>query len=75
MLRITVAETAAEQKRALESLLVGPRVGELRRIWKKTHRTDDNLNCIVDFNEVTTIDKTSERLLQTISKEGAQLHR
>jgi hypothetical protein len=47
-------------------------VSELRRTWKKTHRTDIELKCIVDLNEVTFIDKKGERLLQTMSKEGAQ---
>jgi hypothetical protein len=47
-------------------------VSELRRTWKKTHRTDIDLKCIVDLNEVTFIDKKGERLLQTMSKEGAQ---
>src|ERR1700720_3732636 len=72
MLKITRTETPEEEKWILQDRLVGLWVSELRRIWKKTHRTDDNLKCIVDLNEVTTIDKTGERLLRTMSKEGAQ---
>jgi len=32
-------------------------VSELRRCWKKTHRTDNKLKCIVDLNDVTSIDE------------------
>ena len=72
MLKITRTETPEEEKWILQGRLVGLWVSELRRIWKKTHRADDNLKCIVDLNEVTSIDKTGERLLQTMSRQGAQ---
>ncbi|HWO35874.1 MAG TPA: hypothetical protein VNO32_44350 [Candidatus Acidoferrum sp.] len=72
MLRITRTETPDEEKWILQGRLVGLWVSELRRTWKETHRTDDNLKCIVDLKEVTFVDKKGERLLKTISKQGAQ---
>lgn len=72
MLKITRTETSVEEKWILQGRLVGLWVSELKRTWKKTHRTDIELKCIVDLNEVTFIDKKGERLLQTMSKEGAQ---
>ena len=72
MLKITRTETPAEEKWILQGRLVGLWVSELRRSWKKTHRADNNLRCLVDLNEVTFIDEKGERLLQTMSKEGAQ---
>ena len=72
MLKITKTETPAEEKWILQGRLVGLWVGELRRNWKKTHRADKNLKCIVDLNEVTFIDEKGERLLRTMSKEGVQ---
>ena len=72
MLKITRTETPAEEKWILQGRLVGLWVSELRRSWKKTHRTDNNLKCIVDLNEVTFIDTKGERLLRAMSKEGAQ---
>ncbi len=72
MLRITINETPTENRWILQGRLVGLWVSELRRSWKKTHRTDNNRKCIVDLNEVTFIDKKGERLLRTMSKEGAQ---
>ena len=72
MLKITRTETPAEEKWILQGRLVGLWVGELRRSWKKTHQTDNNLKCVVDLNEVTCIDKKGEMLLRTMSKQGAQ---
>ena len=72
MLKITRTETSAEEKWILQGRLVGLWVGELRKCWKKTHRTDNNLKCIVDVNDLTLIDRNGERLLRTMSKEGAQ---
>ena len=72
MLRITVAETATEQKGTLERRLVRQRVGELTRYWKKTHRTDNNRECIVGLHDVTFIGTKGERLLRTMSKQGVQ---
>jgi hypothetical protein len=72
VLKITRTETSAEEKWILQGRLVGLWVGELRKCWKKTHRTDNSLKCIVDVNDLTLIDRNGERLLRTMSKEGAQ---
>ena len=72
MLKITRIETSAEEKWTLHGRLAGLWVSELRSCWKKTHRTDANLKCIVDLNDVTFIDEKGERLLRTMSKEGVQ---
>jgi anti-anti-sigma regulatory factor len=73
VLKITRTETPLEEKWILQGRLVGLWVSELRRTWKKTHRADKNLKCVIDLNEVTFIDVKGERLLRTMSKEGAQL--
>ena len=72
MLKITRIETSEEEKWTLQGRLVGLWVSELRKCWKKTHRTDKNLKCIVDLNDVTLIDRKGERLLRTMSKKGVQ---
>lgn len=72
MLKITRTETPVEEKWILQGRLVGLWVSELRRTWKEAHRTDVKLKCIVDLNEVTFIDKNGEKVLRTMSKEGAQ---
>ena len=73
MLKIMRTETPTEETRILQGRLVGLWVNELRRSWKETHRTDNNLKCVVDLNDVTFIDRKGERLLRTMSKQGAQL--
>jgi ABC-type transporter Mla MlaB component len=70
MLRITIAETATEQRWTLEGRLVQPWVGELRTCWKQRHRAQNGRGCTVDLSEVTFIDNSGLRLLRTMSKEG-----
>src|SRR5580704_19762995 len=72
MLRITVAETATEQRWTLEGRLVGPYVGELRTRWKERHRAQNGRRCTVDLSGVTFIDKSGQRLLRIMSKEATQ---
>jgi ABC-type transporter Mla MlaB component len=72
MLRITVAETAVEQRWTVEGRLVGPWVGELRTCWKKRHRAQNGRTCTVDLSGVTFIDRGGQRLLRSMSKEGTQ---
>jgi hypothetical protein len=72
VLRVTINETPAEKRWILQGRLVGPWVGELRTCWKKTRRDHGGRTCIVDLSDVTFIDKGGERLLRTMSKEGAQ---
>jgi ABC-type transporter Mla MlaB component len=72
MLRITIAETATEQRWTLEGRLVGPWVGELRTSWKNRHRAQNGRTCTVDLSEVTCIDKSGVRLLRTMTKEGTR---
>ncbi len=72
MLKITVTETPAERRWVVQGCLVGPWVNELRTTWKRAHRSQDKRACIVDLSDVTFIDNRGERLLRTMSKEGAQ---
>src|SRR5271156_953552 len=72
MLRVTVAETATEQRWTLEGRLVGPWVGELRTRWKERHRAQNGCTCTVDLSAVTFIDKGGQRLLRIMSKEATQ---
>jgi hypothetical protein len=72
VLRITISETPTEKRWTVQGRLVGPWVAELRTSWKKTHRDLGGRTCIVDLTDVTLLDKCGERLLRTMSKEGAQ---
>jgi len=70
MLRITIAETATEQRWTLEGRLVQPWVGELKTCWRNRHRSQNGRTCIVDLSGVTFIDKGGLRFLRAMAKEG-----
>jgi RND family efflux transporter MFP subunit len=72
MLKITFTETPAEERWILHGRLVHPWIQEFRACWKKNHRTDARRACIVDLNEVTFIDKSGERFLRLLARNGAQ---
>jgi anti-anti-sigma regulatory factor len=72
MLRITISNTATEERWTLHGRLVAPWVNELKESWKKSHGTAREQRCIVNLDEVTFIDKSGERVLRYMSKQGAR---
>ena len=73
MLRITIAETVTEQRWTLEGRLVQPWVSELKSNWARTGTARRERKCVVDLTGVTFIDKSGEKALATLFKEGAEL--
>lgn len=73
MLKITLSEKSSEERWILEGRLTQPWVRELRTSWKKNHQKSKRSACIVELNEVTFIDKSGERLLRALLRQGAQL--
>jgi len=72
MLKITITNTATEMHCVLHGRLVGPWVDELKASWKKARATAQSQRCIVNLDEVTFIDKCGERLLRSMSRQGAK---
>src|SRR5580658_6909748 len=72
MLKITFTETPAEERWILHGRLVHPWIQEFRACWKKNHCADVRRACVVDLNEVTFIDKSGERFLRLLARNGAQ---
>jgi anti-anti-sigma regulatory factor len=72
MLKISFSETPSEEKWILQGRLTAPWFRELKAYWKKNHRKHRQRACIVDLNEITFIDKSGERLLRALVREGAQ---
>ena len=72
MLRITIADTAMEEQWTLQGRLVSPWVNELKASWKKAHSPVQGRRCIVNLDGVTFIDKSGERVLRSMSKQGAR---
>jgi len=73
MLRITIAETLSEQRWTLEGRLVQPWISELKTTWTKTEIARRERRCVVDLTGVTFIDRSGEKALAELSKEGAEL--
>jgi RND family efflux transporter MFP subunit len=74
MLKISFNKTATEERWTLHGRLAGPWVHELRTCWKVNHHADEGRACVVELNEVTFIDKSGERLLRTLARDGAQFN-
>ncbi len=72
MLKISFSEVPTEEKWILEGRLTEPWVREVRTSWKRNHRTAKERACIVDLNKITFVDKSGERLLRVMVREGAQ---
>lgn len=72
MLRITIAETLSEQRWTLEGRLVQPWISELKANWARTETARRDRKCVVDLRDVTFIDKSGEKALAELSKEGAE---
>lgn len=72
MLRITVADTATEQRWVVQGRLTEPWVSELRSTWQKAEPVRRGKECVVDLNQVTFIDESGEDVLLGIAKEGAR---
>ena len=72
MLKICFSETPSEERWTLHGRLTAPWVRVLRVCWKKNHRSGKERPCIVDLNEITFIDKSGERLLRVLVRQGAQ---
>jgi hypothetical protein len=73
MLRITIADTPTEQKWTVEGQLVQPWISELKSTWTRTKTARCKRKCVVDLTGVTFIDKSGEKALAKLYKEGAEL--
>ena len=73
MLKITVTNTASVERWTLQGRLVTPWVDELKTTWNRARRGVRKRRCIVNLDEVTFIDKGGERMLRSMSKQGARL--
>jgi hypothetical protein len=72
MLKITITNTAKEETWVLQGRLVAPWVKELKANWNKMRRVAERRKRIVNLDEVTFIDKSGERMLRCMSRQGAR---
>jgi len=72
MLRITVTETASEQRWILQGRLTGSPIEELIISWRANRRCPPSQRRVVDLNEITSIDKDGEQVLLMMIQDGAK---
>jgi|ERR1700677_4881277 ABC-type transporter Mla MlaB component len=72
MLRITVTESTFEQRWVLQGRLTGSTIEELIPSWHANRRCQPSQSCVVDLNEVTSIDKDGEQVLLMMLRDGAK---
>lgn len=72
MLRITMVENASEQRWILQGRLTCHSIDELVASWSAHRDRPPTQSCIVDLNEVTSIDKDGEQIIQMMIRDGAK---
>ena len=71
MLRITIVESASEDRWVLQGMLTKGSVAELISSWRASHPCSTGRRRIVDLNKVTSIDKSGEEALSMMMRDGA----
>lgn len=73
MLRIVVTENTSEQRWTLQGRLTGSSIDELIANWRANRHCPPTQNCVVDLNDVTSIDKEGEEVILMMLRDGAKL--
>ena len=73
MLRIDVEEAADQVRFRLWGQLAGPSVRELERVYASFLRKPGKRTLVVELSEVTGMDQSGQRCLQTIRSFGGQV--
>jgi anti-anti-sigma regulatory factor len=71
MLKITIRKTKTEELWILQGRLTEPSVTELKACWQRAHRAGPRRIRIVNLDDVTFIDRSGERLLGSMTRQGA----
>jgi ABC-type transporter Mla MlaB component len=72
LLKITVIDSADEQRWMLQGRLAGQWVDALTSAWEKDHDQQDKRRCLLDLNDVTFIDRKGEAVLDQLMNQGAE---
>jgi hypothetical protein len=72
MLRITVEENGLVEKWILQGHLTENSIMELVLNWRASRTGRAAQHCIVDLNEITSIDKSGEEALVMMIRDGAE---
>lgn len=73
MLRTIITEAPSEQTWTLQGRLCGPWAADLQQKWEETRSTRLGRSCVVDLEDVISVDQTGENALLEMATEGARL--
>jgi anti-anti-sigma regulatory factor len=73
MLRTIITETPSEQKWTLQGRLCGRWAADLKETWEETRSSRAGRTCVVDLEDVISVDQTGESALLEMAAEGARL--
>jgi DNA-binding LytR/AlgR family response regulator len=73
MLRTMITDAPFEQRWILQGRLCGQWAEDLKEKWNETHRAREGRKCIVDLEDVLSIDQSGENALIEMLAEGASL--
>jgi hypothetical protein len=73
MLRTLITEAPFEQKWTLQGRLCGQWAADLKTMWEQTRSSRTGRKCVVDLEDVITVDPIGESTLLEMATEGARL--
>ncbi|MGA3239605.1 MAG: hypothetical protein ABSG03_25285 [Bryobacteraceae bacterium] len=73
MLRTIITESPSEQKWTLQGRLCGRWAADFKETWEATRSTRAGRTCLVDLEDVISVDQTGESALLEMAAEGARL--
>lgn len=73
MLRTMITETPFEQTWVLQGKLTGQWAVDLKRQWMETRNARQGRKCVVDLEDVTSVDVEGEKVLKQILNEGVRV--
>ena len=73
MLRTMIRDTAFEQKWVLQGRLCGQWAVDLKEKWENMKSTRTGRKCVIDMEDVVSVDNKGEILLLEMVSEGADL--
>ena len=73
MLRAMITDTPFEQRWVLQGRLCGEWAAEVTQQWAKTRSTRQGRRCVVDAEDVVSVDDKGEQLLLQMLSEGCEV--
>jgi anti-anti-sigma regulatory factor len=73
MLRTMIADAPFQQRWILQGRLCGRWAVDLKQKWEQTRSAREGRTCVVDLEDVISVDPLGEQALQEMAGDGARL--